>query len=260
MDSATLPISVTILCKNSAKYLKEVLQALHAFDEVLIYDNGSTDDTLAIAESFPNVAIHSGAFFGFGPTHNLAAELAKHPWILSIDSDEVLHPNLVKEIQTLQVTKKNEDVVYSLPRDNYYNGKWIRWCGWYPDRQKRLYNRTKTRFSDDRVHEGIITEGLKIVSLNSPLKHYSYACTSDFLAKMQHYSELFAEQNCGKKKSSLCSAITHGFFAFFKSYLLKKGFLGGYEGFVISLYNGNTAFYKYLKLREFNRNRFKHRS
>lgn len=260
MNDTALPISVTILCKNSEKYLKEVLEALHTFDEVLIYDNGSTDDTLAIAAGFPNVTIHRGTFCGFGPTHNIATELAKHDWIFSVDSDEVVSAALVMEIQALQIPKNNKNFVYSMPRDNYYNGKWIRWCGWYPDRQQRLYNRKVTRFSDDQVHEGIVTKGVELVKLTCPLKHYSYASTRDFLTKMQDYSELYARQNCGKKNASIATAIAHGFFAFFKSFFLKKGFFGGYEGFVISVYNGNTAFYKYLKLREFNRNTPKNRS
>lgn len=253
MPPDPLPISVTILCKNSSRYLVEVLQALQRFDQVLIYDNGSTDDTIAIAQRFSNVTVKIGDFLGFGPTHNIASALAKHDWILSIDSDEVISSELVEEIACLLQADGGVNFVCSIPRNNYYNGRWIRWCGWYPDRQWRLYNRTATRFSEQYVHEGVVVAGLEKLQLHSPMKHYSYADTKDFLAKMQHYSELFAKQNCGKKSSSVWSAIAHGAFAFFKSYILKRGVLGGYEGFVISVYNGNTAFYKYLKLREYNR-------
>ena len=242
-------ISVTILTKNSAKYLREVLQALQFFDEVLVFDNGSSDCTLDIAKEFSNVTLLTGSFDGFGPTHNKASSLAKHDWILSIDSDEVVTPEMAKEILS---TDLSEDSVYSFPRHNYFNGRWIRWCGWYPDRQTRLYNRARTRFTDAQVHEAVITEGMKQVRLNSPLVHYSYEKISDFLNKMQSYSSLFAIQNCGKKSSSPLKAIAHGSFAFFKSYIIKRGILGGYEGFVISAYNGHTAFYKYLKLYEAN--------
>ena len=216
---------------------------------VLLYDNGSTDATVEIATRFPNVRIVHGIFQGFGPTHNQASSLATNDWILSIDSDEVVTPALVQEILALAL---DPNCVYSFPRHNEFNGKWIKWCGWYPDRQIRLYNRTKTSFSNRQVHEAIITANCQQISLKNPLKHYSYAAISDFLSKMQSYSELFAKQNCGKKDSSLIKAISHGFFAFFKSYFLKRGFLGGYEGFVISAYNGHTAFYKYLKLYEAN--------
>jgi len=245
-----LPISVTILTKNSAKYLQEVLQALELFDEVLIYDNGSEDATLAIAQQFSNISTHLGPFYGFGPTHNGASNLAKNGWILSIDSDEVVTPALAEEIAAIALQRHS---VYSIARNNYYNGKWIRWCGWYPDRQVRLYHRADSCFSSDQVHEGVVTQGLTVIPLSSPIRHYSYACTADFLAKMQHYSSLFAEQNSGKKRATVFSAIGHALFAFFKSYFLKRGLLGGYEGFVISIYNSNTALYKYLKLREYNK-------
>lgn len=242
-------ISVTILTKNSEKYLKEILPPLAAFDEVLLYDNGSTDRTFDIAKNFPNVTILHKSFEGFGPTHNKASHAAKNDWILSIDSDEVVTPQMIKEISE---TTLDANAIYSFPRHNYFNGKFIKWCGWYPDRQVRLYNRLKTRFTDAQVHEEIMREGMTHVSLKAPLVHYSYASISDFLTKMQAYSELFAKQNKGKKKSSLAQAVLHGYFAFFKSYLIKRGFLGGYEGFVISAYNGHTAYYKYLKLYEEN--------
>jgi glycosyltransferase involved in cell wall biosynthesis len=242
-------ISVTILAKNSQKYLREVLSALEAFDEVLIYDNGSSDATLEIAGSFPNVKIVRGEFLGFGPTHNKASSLAKHDWILSIDSDEIVTPEMTRDVLAKAL---DPGAVYSFPRQNFYNGKWIKWCGWYPDRQYRLYNRTRTCFTDAQVHESIILGELRHVPLKGPLCHYSYDSHFEFLSKMQSYTDLFAKQNCGKKKSSPCKAVLHGLGAFLKAYILKRGFLGGYEGFVISIYNGNTAFYKYLKLYEAN--------
>lgn len=242
-------ISVTILTKNSQAYLKEVLDALTAFDEVLICDTGSQDSTLEITRQFPNTKVVERTFSGFGPTHNIASSLAKHDWILSIDSDEVLTPELAKEISLLDL---NENSVYSFPRHNEYRGKWIKWCGWHPDRQIRIYNRTKTAFTEAQVHEAIIIKDLKVVELNSPLRHYSYANVADFLTKMQSYSTLFAIQYQGKKSSSLCKAVLHGLFAFIKSFFIKRGFMGGHEGFEISFYNANTAFYKYLKLAEAN--------
>lgn len=243
-------ISVTILTKNSQRYLPEVLASVAGFDEVLIFDNGSTDHTLEIAASFPNVVIKKGEFAGFGPTHNLASALAKNDWILSLDSDEIVTRELWKEINALTLDERS---VYSFPRRNFYNGKFIKWCGWHPDRQVRIYNKKKTRFTEAQVHESIISEGMNLVELKHPIHHFSYASQSEFLAKMQSYSELFANQNCGRKKGSPCKAVLHGFGAFLKAYIIKRGFLGGYEGFMISAYNGNTAFYKYLKLYEANK-------
>lgn len=238
-------ISVTILTKNAEETLGSVLQSVSSFDEVILLDTGSTDCTLEIAKIYPNVKIYETQFTGFGPLHNLAAEYATHEWILSLDSDEVLTPELAEEILSLSLNPK---CVYSFPFDNYFNGKHIKWCGWYPDRHIRLYNKGVTSFSNDKVHERILTDNLKEVSLKSPVKHYSYRSISDFLQKMETYSSLYAEQNQTKKSSSLTKAILHGGFAFIKSYIIKRGFLGGKEGYIISLYNAQTAFYKYLKL------------
>lgn len=242
-------ISVTILTKNSRKYLTEVLSALKSFDEVVLYDTGSSDDTLDIGKKFPNVIIYQERFIGFGPTHNKASAVAKNDWILSIDSDEIVTPEMAAEIQKILLNPK---CVYSFPRNNYFNGKFIKWCGWYPDRQVRLYNRKSTSFSDLQVHEGIKIENLEHIPLQTPMRHYSYSSISNFLEKMQLYSDLYAKQNQGKISSSPTKAILHGIFAFFKSYILKRGFLGGYEGYVISKYNAHTAYYKYLKLYEAN--------
>jgi glycosyltransferase involved in cell wall biosynthesis len=244
-------ISVTVLTKNSEKYLENVLKSLEGFSEIVVYDTGSSDSTLAIAKRFPNVSLFERPFEGFGLTHNKASDLAKYDWILSIDSDEVVTPEMRVEIAQLIL---DENCVYSFPRNNYYNNKWIRWCGWYPDRQIRLYHRRKTRFTEAQVHESILADQMKHVSLKSSLIHYSYDSVADFLSKMQSYSDLFAKQYQGKKSSSVFKAICHGLFAFIKSYFLKKGFLGGREGFEISFYNANTALYKYLKLLEANLN------
>jgi glycosyltransferase involved in cell wall biosynthesis len=239
-------ISATILTKNSEATLAGAIASLRGFPEVLIFDTGSTDRTLEIAESFPNVRIVKGAFQGFGKTHNLASSLASHDWILSIDSDEIVSPELSSEILKLVLVP---DAVYSLDRHNYFQGKHIKYCaGWHPDRIVRLYHRKMTQFSEDRVHEKIIASGLRVVPLYHRLIHTPYRTIEEFIHKMQFYSTLFAEQNAGKKQSSLGKAIAHGVAAFFKSYLLKRGFLAGREGFIISVYNGHTAYYKYLKL------------
>jgi len=243
------PISVTILTKDAQRMLAACLQALSGFPDVVVLDNGSTDGTLTIARAFPNVRIFHEPFIGFGPLHNRASELAARDWILSIDSDEILAPELFAEIMDQPL---NPDCVYSFPRENYFNGKRIFCCGWHPDRNVRLFHRRRTRFTDAAVHEAVITAGLREIRLRSPLRHYSYTCVAEFLTKMQRYTGQFAAQHAGEKQSGPLKAVLHGGFAFLKSYLLQRGFLQGYEGLLISAYNGHTAFYKYLKLYEAN--------
>lgn len=238
-------ISATILTKNNQKTLQKTLNSLKTFSEVLLLDSGSTDKTLQIASSYPNVKIFNSPFLGFGPMHNYAAKLASNDWILSIDSDEVLNEELIEEITTLSL---RPDTVYKLQRHNYFNEKLIKWCGgWHPDFVVRLYNKKNTKFTSDLVHERVQYEGFNIVKLQGFLKHTPYLEISDFLNKMQQYSELFSDQN-QNKPSNLFQALIKSWYAFFKSYIFKRGFMGGKEGFVISLYNAHCTFYKYLKI------------
>ncbi len=247
MPPKTDSISVCILTKNAQESLPQTLDSVQVFSEVLILDNGSTDATLEIARKYANVKIHVTKFCGFGRLRNQIAELAKNDWIFALDSDEVLTDSLIQEILT---TSLNPSFAYSIPRHNFYRGKRIRGCGWGNDFVARLYHRKKARFSDAEVHESLETKHL--LRLKSPILHTPYRTTSDFLAKMQHYSTLFAKQYQGKKQSSFGKALFSALFAFFRSYILKRGILDGQNGFLISFYNGSTAFYKYLKLKEMN--------
>lgn len=244
-----MKISATILLKGAPKHLSDVLSALMPLDEVLIYDNGAYSEAIETCKRAENARIVEGPFLGFGPTHNKASNLAKNDWILSIDSDEVASPELVAEILSLNY---DNCAVYTISRKNRYQGQWIRGSGWWPDRALRLYNKKYTQFSNAYVHESIETAGMRVIPLQNHLNHYSYDSISEFLVKMNSYSDLFASQWAGTKSSSPCKAALHGMFAFFKSYFLKAGFQDGYAGFLISAYNGHTTFYKYMKLYETN--------
>lgn len=243
-------ISITIIVKDGEKYIEECLQSLASFDDVLLLDTGSTDQTMEIARRFQNVRIEEHEFIGFGPTKNLAARLAKHDWILSVDSDEVVTPELSSEIHSLSLDDKQ---VYRFPRHSYYRGKFIKGCGWYPDKILRLYNRKRTNLSDNQVHESVMVKGgMGITDLNGALKHYPYDSAGSLVAKLQFYSTLFAEQNRGKLKSSPWKAVSRGLAAFFKGYVIRKGFLDGYAGFHIAVCQGLASYLKYLKLYEAN--------
>lgn len=243
-------ISVTIITRNSERTLKETLKALEPFAEVIVYDLGSTDDTLEIAEKFHNVKLVDGTFIGYGPTHNMASAAAARNWIFVIDSDEVISSELIKALTNATL---DPSAVYTFPRHNFFKGKWIKTCGWYPNRKIKLYNRQHTRFTDDKIHETIMTTGMRIVAFHAPIRRYAYASTTDLMTKMQSYSSLFAEHNCGKKFSSIPRAFTRGLGSFLKSYIIRRGFLEGSDGFVISAHNAYMTYYKYVKLREANK-------
>ena len=244
-----MPFSVCMLTKNSGRTLQASLSSLSFADEIVILDTGSKDETLAIAKRHLNVILYETPFTGFGELRTRAASLAKNDWILALDSDEVISPPLTLELQALPLDPHS---VYEIRFKNFYNGKQIRGCGWDPESHIRLYNRKTASFSDASVHEGILGHK-NVVRLRHPIHHTPYLSISDFLAKMQLYTDLFAAQNRHNKKASFKTAFWHGFGAFLKSYVLKRGLFLGSEGFIISSYNAMTAFYKYLKLEEANR-------
>ena len=224
-------ITATILTKNSALRLEEVLRALRWCDEVLVYDTGSTDETAVIAQRAGNVSFHrmKGEFPGFGLARQAAVSLARNHWILSIDSDEVVSPELAEEIMALPLDPR---AVYDMPFHNFFNERLITTCGWYPERHERLFNRTATTFCASRVHERVQMKGVSLRSLQHPIRHFSYESNDDFLRKMRSYSQLFADQNAGRKKSGPWKAVTRSGWAFFKSYVVERGALQGYEGLV----------------------------
>ncbi len=243
-------ISVTMITKDASRYLVESLGALERFDEVIILDNGSADDTIELARIFGNVTVYESPFIGFGPLKNLAITYAQNDWILSVDSDEVLSKALADEIFSLSL---DQSKVYAIVRDNYYDQKLMRCCGWEDDRVDRLFCRNEVRFNDNQVHESLIfPQGVTREKLHHRLKHYTYQNSEELIAKMQYYSTLWARDYVGKKSASPTKALLRSLFAFVKFYFFKKGFLNGYEGLLISVTNANSVFYKYIKLYEAN--------
>lgn len=239
------PISVTMLTKNSSRYIEACLSSLVDFDEVVVLDNGSTDDTLEIAQRFANVKIFTSEFIGFGPLKNLAQTHASHDWILSIDSDEVLTPELRQAIQN---TIFDEQCIYGFNRLNHFKGQPVHCCGWDKDTVKRIYNKTRTQFDNAQVHESIQMQGLTLTTIRGNLLHYSYDSIEELIDKLQKYSTLWAEQNYQKKTSSMFKAVYKSLFAFLKNYILQKGILHGSIGLLISVCAAFGVFAKYAKL------------
>ena len=245
-------ISVVLITKNAGRLLERCLSSLAAFDEVIVYDNGSNDNTLEICARFSYVKVFEGEFLGFGKTKKHAASLASNDWIFSLDADEIVSNELSEQLISKTL---NSDTCYLVRRDNYYRNKHIKSCGWYPEYIVRLYNRQKTDFSDAMVHETVNTKGLKLEKLTSPIEHYSFYSVADFLVKIQSYSEIYANEHQGKKDASIFKAFSRGLVAFIKSYFFRKGWSDGFEGFVIAFFHGLGTTVKYLKLHEKNRPR-----
>ncbi len=242
-------ISAVIIVKNGERSIRECLQSLTLFTEVVLYDTGSTDRTIEIAQEFANTKIIHGEFIGFGPTKNMAISYASNDWIFSLDADEVISPQLAQALQELLL---EEQMIYSVLRMNYYKKQLIRYC-WGADILIRLFNRQQTSFNQNRVHEDIIRNGLQVVFITGNLHHYPYQDISSFITKLDTYSTEFALANQGKRTSSPLLALTNAVYSFFKTYFLKRGFLDGSAGVLIAFSHAATNFYKYMKLYELNK-------
>lgn len=243
-------ISVVVLAKNNENTIKKTLESLKGFSDVVVYDNGSTDKTIEIAKSFSNVNLVQGEFKGFGWTKNQAASFAKNDWILIIDSDEVVDLELFTTLKTKTLDK---NIVYKLNFKAFYKDIQVKHCGWNNQKIKRLYNKTITKYNSNDVHEDIISQNLQMEVLKGNVEHYSYHTISQFIIKADHYSSLFAKNNAGKKNSSPTKAFFNGMYSFFRTYILKRGFLDGYVGLIIAYSHMVTNFYKYMKLYEANK-------
>ncbi|MGE4456621.1 MAG: glycosyltransferase family 2 protein [Arcobacteraceae bacterium] len=243
-------ISAVVLAKNNEKTIGNTLQSLTDFSDVVVYDNGSVDETINIAKSFPNVNLIEGEFRGFGWSKNKAASYAKNDWILIIDSDEVVDGELLEVLKN-KVLEKN--CVYKLNFKAFYKDIQVKHCGWNNQKIKRLYNKTVTSYNSNDVHEDIITNGLTMEVLAGNVEHYSYHSISEFIIKADRYSTLFAKNNAGKKKSSPSKAFFNGIYSFIRTYIFKQGFRDGYVGLIIAYSHMVTNFYKYIKLYEANK-------
>jgi glycosyltransferase involved in cell wall biosynthesis len=241
-------ISVVIIVKNGEKVISKTLESIQDFNDVVVYDNGSTDKTLSIVKNYSNVNLIQGSFSGFGPTKNKAATFAKNNWILSLDADEVIGNDFVNGLKEKHL---NRHTIYQIFRKNYYKNTHIEHC-WSNDKIVRLYHCQQTRFNNKKVHESVLSKGLNVELLPGFIDHYPYDSITDFVQKLDIYSSEFARDNVGKKQSSPIKAVLNGGFSFFKTYFMKRGFLDGYAGLVIAFSHMATNFYKYIKLYELN--------
>ena len=184
---------------------------------------------------------------GFGPQKNRALDAAQGEWILSLDADERIPDNLRDEI--LNAIDRADFNAYALPRLSSFCGHFIRHAGWYPDHVVRLFRRGEARFSDDLVHERVVTGNHEVGKLKSPIVHYSYRDDSDYLRKLEHYSTLGARQAfAAGKRGGLGKAIAHAVSAFLRSYVFKRGFLDGRAGIMVAISTAESTYHRYFKL------------
>jgi len=242
-------ITPVIIAKDAQSTIKICLESLIEFEEVILYLNNTTDDTVEIASLYKNVKIIDGIFEGFGQTKNKAITYSSNDWILSLDSDEVLSSEFIAKLKKIDLEDKK---VYSIYRTNYYKKQQIKHC-WGDDIIVRLFNHKVTSFCDNKVHEYVKEDGLINITIKGIVEHYPYNNMTDFIIKLDRYSTIFAQEHVGRKSSSPLKAFLNAHFSFFKTYILKRGFLDGYAGLIIAFSHMATNFYKYMKLYELNK-------
>ena len=238
-------ISATIITLNEEKNIRDCLESVKWVDELIVSDSGSTDKTVALCEE-AGARVYMDDWRGFGAQKNLAAGRARNDWILNIDADERVTPELRGEITALP---KNGNDGYYIPRKNYFGKRWIRHCGWWPDHNLRLYKRSAGGFSEKRVHEAVELDGPKGY-LKNPLIHRTYRDVEDYLKRMERYSTLAAEQMLAEGRSPRALDALRPYFTFLKMFVLKQGFLDGGTGLMLSRLYARYTGEKYSKLRE----------
>lgn len=249
-------LTVALIVKNEAHNLSACLDSVAALNcPIILIDSGSQDDTAAIAARY-GAEIHVFTDWqGFGIQRNRAHDFIKTPWILWLDADERLSEQTRQDlIFRLPQTAADGKTLFRINRLSIAYGQKIHHCGWYPDYVVRIYPVAHTRYSNDLVHESVIVpDSAQIIELKGNVLHETYRDLNHHLSKMQQYAQAWATQRQGSKTATPLGATWRGIFAFLKFYLLKRGFLDGSAGLMISVMNGIYTFLKYALLWQYNR-------
>jgi len=241
-----MSISVIIITKNAGATLRRCLESVAWADEIVVIDSGSSDDTLDICRELGAKISVTTDWPGFGPQKNRALDAASGDWLFNIDADEWVTPELAEEIRT--VVTSGSASAFALPRRSSFCGRYMKHSGWWPDYVVRLFRRGDARFSDDQAHERLIVNGATH-KLKNPLMHEAISDLDQMVAKMNLYSTASARGlHARGRRASIGTALLHGCWAFFRTYVLRAGFLDGREGLMLAIANAEGSYYRYVKL------------
>ncbi|MBF0550991.1 MAG: glycosyltransferase family 2 protein [Deltaproteobacteria bacterium] len=242
-------LSVNVITLNEEKHISACLESLSFADEIVVVDGGSQDKTVELARQYP-VKIYENPWPGFGPQRRLAMDKSTGDWILWVDSDERVTPELRAEITSVLQGNDRGKAGFYLPSKNYFSGRLIKHGGWSKDFKLRLFKRDKAVITDRAVHEDVIPDG-DLGKLTCPLIHYSYDSISDFVLRMDRYARLSAEEYMQQgRRIGLLGMLFRPLYTFFNMYFMRAGFLDGYHGLVLAGLYAAYTFTKYAKLRE----------
>jgi glycosyltransferase involved in cell wall biosynthesis len=246
-----IPLSVAMIVKDEAKNLPDCLRSVAFARQIVVVDSGSTDETLSIAADF-GCEIFNESWRGFGPQKQFAVERCCEDWVLVLDADERIPPETARVIRE-SIKLSGEVNGYSFPRKNFFQGRWIRHAGWWPDRVVRLFRKGKGHMTEAVVHEAIAVEGL-VARLEVPIEHWTEDDLGRIIQKIDRYSTLGAEQAFAEgRRSSIGSASLRAGLTFFHDYLIRGGLLDGPQGLTLAMTDAVNKFFKYAKLAEMGR-------
>jgi glycosyltransferase involved in cell wall biosynthesis len=241
------PLSVAIITRDEAKRLPDCLKSVSFADEIVVVDSGSTDRTVEIAQEY-GCRIFTEEWKGFGPQKTSAIEKCTHDWVLLLDADERLAPGSSFIVQAALAEGKAASA-YSFMRKSHIGTHWIRYSDWWPDRVTRLIDRRKCRIRNI-THEKVEAAG-ETFQLDAVIEHYPFGNYTQMIQKMDIYSTCLArEMHVGGKITSPFAPVSHGLWMFLRTFVIKRGFLDGFDGLVIALLNAAGSFFKYAKLYE----------
>jgi glycosyltransferase involved in cell wall biosynthesis len=233
-----------IITRDAAATIERTLESLARFPEVVVFDNGSRDETKSKCAAFANVKLIEGEFAGFGPTKNRAASFASGDWIVSLDADEYLSEELLHALERADLS--DHGTVYLIERHNLMMGRQVKHGGWGRDWLVRVYHRRTHAFTNAMVHEKIaLTPADKVVRLDGALWHQAVTEIDQFLSKISRYSEL-RRGVPGRVYGPFAIALRAAW-AFVRSYVFQLGFVEGWRGLVIAVSTSNGSFYKHMK-------------
>lgn len=244
-----LPVSVYIICQNEAEHIRRVLESVKDLDEVIIVDSGSTDDTLEIAKEYTNKIYHQ-EWLGFAGQKEYAKNLCSHEWVLNLDADEQLTQELKSEIE--ETIKEDSIDGLDIKISSKYLGEFNHPLSKF-NRRIRFFRKDKGYYPQKLVHESIVIKG-KVEKAKGFILDYGTLNLETHLRKINEYSSLRSQEKVEKgKKASVLKLLTILPLAFFKSYVIKRGFLNGLRGFIAATNNAYYAFLKEAKLHEKNK-------
>ncbi len=242
-----LPLSLVVITKNEQKNIERCLRSVPFASEMIVVDSLSTDETVKICESL-GAKVYQKEWMGFGPQKKYATSKASYDWILSLDADEALSPELQEEI-VHRFDQLKPEVAYRLPRRSFHLGRWIRHGGWLPDYQTRIYNRQRNNWTEDPIHEKVAAANLEV--FKNPILHWVFKDMSHQVSTNDRYSGLQALQLYKSgKKFSYFKLLVKPPTKFIECYILKRGFLDGWAGFMIAISAAYSVFLKWAKLWE----------